>query len=276
MKYCDSCGNEIKKDELYCSKCGTKITKETKKTALKESKKKVESKEVLPSEDTRNNVSKEDHAGSLTLGIISIILAFTFIGAPIALVLSIIGLILVAKTKTKSGMRTGSLVVNIIGIVLGFFITCLLIFGLVLAFKLPDYNYNYDNIEEKVDSYLEDTIEKPSLDSIKGTWNCTEVSKALNPGYSAILKLEEDSTFIFGKANDLENNYVKGAYKVEDHTRTINRGYDIDLDGYEVVENGVKSTTKDLDYEMVITKYNSTNRAILTNDETEQLYYCYK
>lgn len=76
---------------------------------------------------TKKDAPSGLNTAGMVLGIISIILAVIFIGAPLALLLSIIGLILAIVYKAKGGSKASGLVLSIISTILSIIMTFLFV-----------------------------------------------------------------------------------------------------------------------------------------------------
>ena len=259
MKYCNNCGKEIKEGNDFCEKCGNRVN------GLKTVK------------------SQDKGTAGLVLGIIALVISFSFIGAPIAIILAIVGLILTIANKNKSGNRTAALVLNIVALILSFIITFAFVMIIIFAatasdYDYYDYDYDYDSKFSDIEDGIDRSIEKhkTNIEEAVGTWNCKTFNDSSE--YKATVILNSDRTFTFGKYGDLENNYVKGTYEFDDadDVRSTFSLY-LELDGKEIVENGEKKLNRDdIDYDMVITNISSNSRGVITNDDTGAVYYCNK
>lgn len=136
--YCSNCGNK-NDGGTFCVKCGSRI-------------------EYVNNNVNNNNNRSESNGlsvASIVLGVIGLILCFTFILSPISLIITIIGLIL--------GIFASKKVKNIIGIVLnsiGLFISLVMLFLMVLIFNLiialPEDYYYEEGFERFPDEYIEE------------------------------------------------------------------------------------------------------------------------
>ena len=272
MKFCEDCGNKIEKNEKFCSKCGKKQTASKTK---KEEQVKEEKNDQVKSEEVKqvvNNVPSKDSPAGLILGVIAIVLALTMFFSPIALILAIIGLVLSLKIKVKSGNKTAGIVLNTVALILTIimFFAFIVLIGVFAALDNVSQNGGIDYIEEAI----ENNITAPSPEEIAATWDCKQIS-TIGTSESATLTITKDYTFTFGKTEDIANNYVKGIYEIDYDSYTNNYGYALELDGKEVVENGQKNIHRDIDYDFVVTKYSSSLKGVLTDDDNSKVYYCY-
>ena len=79
-----------------------------------------------------NKQSNGNYTASIILGVISIILALSFLG--MNLIISIIGLVLGIKAKKEKGPL--GMILNIIGLIIGLIIKAILVFAFILAFTV--------------------------------------------------------------------------------------------------------------------------------------------
>ena len=118
--------------------------------------------------EENNNVNQpvqEEKKGlqtaAMVLGIISIVLGTIIIGAPLGLLLGIIGLSLAIAYKVKKGKKVSGLVLSIIGTVVSLAMMGLMVFGTLTAFNIfnkavkdydiyDDFN-NYDTYDDEED-----------------------------------------------------------------------------------------------------------------------------
>lgn len=135
--YCIKCGNKLVGNELYCTKCGEKVNSNVEVTVNKKS-----------------NSSKK--TASIVLGILSLAGTFLIIFAPIAFILSIIGLILAIIANKKEDNVMG-IILNSIGLLISLFLSVIIILFFSFAINTSyDAITNYINNLWEEDNYIED------------------------------------------------------------------------------------------------------------------------
>ena len=133
IMYCQDCGSKIKGNENFCPNCGFKINNQV---------------EVIS--NTIDKTTENRRVASIVLGIISLCGVFFWIFAPIALVISIIGLILAIIANRKVNNSTG-IVLNAVGLFLSFVITA--VFVLLITFSFNIIRDVWDNTYEAYEKY---------------------------------------------------------------------------------------------------------------------------
>ncbi len=122
--YCDNCHNSLMGNEIYCPKCGRRVNNELMNSEMKST------------ESARST--------SIVLGIISIFCIFFGIFIPVALVLSIIGLVLAIKSNSNV-KNTPGIVINAITLFISAIFT--LIIALIIIFSFNTIKeYWHDNV----------------------------------------------------------------------------------------------------------------------------------
>ena len=124
--YCNKCGNKLMGSEKYCPNCGNRMDNNV-----------TEVREIKSTESSRS--------ASIILGGISLGGVFMGIFAPIALILSIIGLVLAIKSN-KNVKNTVGIVLNAIGLFLSLIITTII--ALVIYFMVNTSKGIFDNFWE--------------------------------------------------------------------------------------------------------------------------------
>lgn len=241
--FCKNCGNQLNENEIFCGRCGTKV--ETNIVGENPFNQNFDSNISDKKDKSKKNTI------SIVLGIVSLVLVFILLVFiwPVSIVGIIFGILALKENKKyKLG-----LILNIISLVIA-----------IPLFML------YSNIINS----------KPSNPTV-GTWDC----KAFNNGdnknldYIITMTLNNDNQFKWNKYNDAKNNHVIGTYEFEDLHKT-NYGetanyYKIILTGDEFVNNGeLQSEVYKSTYEIGILK--DTDEAILMNETTYNMYYCYR
>jgi len=227
--YCIKCGKKNNDEDKFCTKCGNKIGTEPKKQEQKE---KADGKAIA----------------SLVLGMISLLLVFTFsiLISPIY----ITGLILGIASKTKCSERSAGIILNIISIavsiiVLIILIVLILIIGMSVS-DLKDFNTDY--------KYAENV-----------SYSCKMQGE---DNYSVSLYLSEDNSFEWSKYDD-DSVSIYGTYRI---SNVSDNTYNLELNSYGMVNDGINSEYKLIsNYEMKIEDF-----VYLTRVDTDTKYICEK
>ena len=265
--YCPKCGEKNNEGVKYCSKCGAEIKKEIKVEKKKEGL----------------------GTASIVLGIISLILSFTcivFIPIIIVLPLSIVGLVLGIVNVSKKGKKFSGIILNSISTILScifaFVIAPILIsLGIIGAIISEGSKEGTDT--NKFFNQLYNELERSTSDNyVEGKYNCKSFDgQGENGEYIVHFELNNNNTFLWGKYNDTEKNYVKGTYTFEDLKKTNGDRsyayYTIKLDGNEFYSDGEKQDDPyETEYEFGITAVSTKKQGILMNTKTNNMYYCYE
>lgn len=141
--YCSSCGSKINEDEKYCTKCGEKVNNTF----------------DVSTEHNINKSAEGYRTASIVLGTLSLVGVFIAIFAPIALILSIIGLILAIKSN-KTYKNTAGIILNAIGLFLSFIITSIIALIIMFSYDIIKNNFNNFNIHEYIEEYQENNGDK--------------------------------------------------------------------------------------------------------------------
>lgn len=267
MKYCPKCGTENKAEAKFCSKCGCSFEAEV--------------------ENETKNVKKVNKEGlgtaSLVIGIIALILSFTcIIFLPIFIVfpLSLTGLILGIVNKAKKGKKIAGIVLNAFALVIGI-ITCVIFFAIV-GLTVEEASTEGTSLNKFLNQLYNELDRQTSDNYLEGIYNCkSSTGSTESSDYIVHLELNNDNTFLWGKYNDTDNNYVKGTYTFKDLEKKNASGeysyYNLKLDGSEFYEDSVKQDeVYASEYEFGITANNRKKQGILMNVKTYNMYYCYE
>lgn len=117
---------------------------------------------------------------------------------------------------------------------------------------------------------------------VAGEWNCKSYSGyGESEDYIVKMKLNGNDTFMWAKYGEEDKNYVEGKYSYEylDKSNSNNKYqyYRLSLEGDKFISDGEIQTDKYSSiYEMAIIKQNNTTQAIIINEHTYNMYYCYK
>ena len=156
--YCSNCGNKIENNnDKYCTNCGTKLENNNSKTN-------DNNQTNINNNDNKNNINTNNwlKIASIILGSLSITGSLLIIFAPIAFILSIIGLILTIYSLKKDKNLPGILT-NSIGLVLSIIVNIVLIIFIMNIFGTVSdkginwvqdfYNEHWNNSNE--DHYID-------------------------------------------------------------------------------------------------------------------------
>lgn len=252
MKFCEHCGEKLGKDEKFCSKCG----------------KKVADGKLAESKSTSTGSKKESlGTASLVIGIISLVLSFIPIINLIALPLSLVGLILGIVNKAKKGKKIAGIILNVVAMLLSVivFTISIFVFGFYAVNSTEGKDFTH-RIENELDKVI-------TLSEVQGTWNCRNYGSS---NYVIRLDVNNNYTFKYGLYDSFNENYVTGTYDLDDDYISGSR-YEIDLEGLEKYQNGVKQTlVDDPDYTLTVRKYGDSISATLVDDDTYKTYTCDK
>ncbi len=137
--YCNNCGKKLNGSEKYCPECGKK-----------------QEIEVIPTIYNTTRVSTENYrSASIALGIIALVGSLLVVFSPIALILSIIGLVLAIKSH-KNNDNVPGLILNGVGLFLSFIITGIMTFIIAIVINVSKYGIT------DIGEYLEERIEEIS------------------------------------------------------------------------------------------------------------------
>ena len=137
--FCIKCGTKNDENTQFCVNCGNKLDQNN-------------------INDKTNSTAKSDGLAitSLVLGIISIVI-------PCVLPLAIVGLILGIISKSKTGVKTAGIILNIIALVL---FTMLIIFWIA-----------YPSIHRSIDSQWNEMTEQEKKDTPSDNWTNVETEE---------------------------------------------------------------------------------------------------
>jgi len=266
--YCPKCGEKNDEGVKFCSKCGSSMTEEIKK-------------EQKPKEGLGK--------ASLVLGIISLILSFTciiFVPILIVLPLSLVGLILGIVNVAKSGKKFSGIILNSASII----VSCILAFVLapiVLSLGIFGAFLNEASKDgtdaNKILNQIYNEIDRNTSDNyVAGNYNCKSFDGSGEKGeYIVRFELNNNNTFLWGKYNETDKNYVKGTYTFEDLEKKNHSGdysyYTVKIKGEDYYNEGIKQTEPyESEYEFGITAKSGKKQGILMNTKTYNMYYCYE
>ena len=261
--YCQKCGNQNDNGVNFCTKCGSSLTEESKK----------------------NETKKKEGLGtaSLVLGIISLVLSFTcIIFLPIFLVLplALIGLILGIVNKAKKGRKFAGIILNTLALIISI-IMCVLFFA-IIGVAVDEASTDGTEFNKFLNQLYNELDRETSDNYVSGKYNCKGYDgSGEKEDYIVRFELNKDNTFLWGKYNDTDKNYVKGSYTFTDLEKTNHSGeykyYNIKIYGDEYFNEGVKQDEKyESEYEFGITAQNTKKQGILMNTKTYNMYYCYE
>lgn len=266
--YCPKCGEKNNEGVKFCSKCGAELTKEVKDEKIK--------KEGLGTAST-------------VLGIISLILSFTciiFVPIVISLPLSILGLVLGIVNVAKKGKKFSGIILNSISTIISCifaFVIAPIILGLGIVGLAINEGTKEGSDTNKFFNQLYNELDRSTSDNyVEGKYNCKSFDgQGEKDDYIVHFELNKDNTFLWGKYNDTERNYVKGTYTFEDLKKTnadkSYAYYNIKLNGSDFYENGIKQNDPyESEYEFGITAVSTKKQGILMNTKTYNMYYCYE
>ncbi len=143
--YCQSCGTKINEGENYCYNCG----------------KPVNEVKVI-NEPSTTNKNEGTRTASIVLGILSLVGTFIAIFAPIALILSIIGLVLAIKAN-KVYKNPAGIILNAIGLFFSFIITSIIALIIIFSYNIIKNdlgNLGNFNISNYIQEYQEEYGDK--------------------------------------------------------------------------------------------------------------------
>lgn len=226
---------------MYCPKCGSKNKEGVKFCSKCGSEIK---------EDIVNVSTSNEHSGLKALSIVGFILSILLF--PIGLILSIIGLAKCNKIKKQTGEKLSFNAFNIAGLIISIFelfITLLVVVIIVFVFGILNL----------------------SKSAFEGEWDCTvPYTSSRIPVVTAKFT---DNNITWGKYNDLENNSLYGAYKLNSFENTNNKKeYKLTITPEYMVEDGknsnryASSVTMNLELE--------GDSMVVTTSQTSLKYYC--
>ena len=266
--YCPKCGTQNEEGVKFCSKCGASLTKKE----VKESK-------------NKEGLGK----ASIVIGIISLILSITciiFIPIIISLPLSIVGLVLGIVNVAKRGKKFAGIILNGIATINACvlaFVVAPIVLGLGLFAGIVNEANKEGSDTNKFFNQLYNELDRSTSDNyVEGKYNCKSFDGSGASGdYIVRFELNEDHTFLWGKYNDTEKNYVKGMYTFEDLKKTNGDRsyayYNVKLTGSEYYNEGVKqSDPYASEYEFGITAVSGKKQGIIMNTKTYNMYYCFE
>ena len=267
--YCPKCGEKNNENVKYCSKCGTSLTEEIKETKNK--------KEGLGT-------------ASMVIGIISLILSLTcivFIPIIIVLPLAVVGVILGIVNVCKKGKKFSGIILNIVSIVLSC-IFAFFIFPIILGIGIVgsvanEVSKDGNNDTKKFLNQFYNELDRSTSDNyVAGKYNCKSFDgSGEKDEFIVRFELNDDNTFMWGKYNETDKNYVKGRYTFSDLNKTNGDRsyayYNVKLDGDEYYNEGIKQDEDyNSEYEFGITAVATKKQGILMNTKTYNMYYCYE
>lgn len=243
---CNNCKNEIKPGELYCGKCGNRVVVDNQNnfrntSGIIQNNMNVSNNNVPSKKSIKNIVS-------LVIGIITIFGVFIF--QIFTMPLSAAGIIFGVLSYRENKKNIIGLILNAIS-----FIIAIPIF-LLYSYLISDVPAN----------------------ALVGTWNCKSFSgNGEGSNYVVTMKINNDNKFIWGKYDDLTNNYVIGNYDFEELEKNDNKNiehyYSLTLDGSEYVTNGKLQNEK---YKSTYQIMDSGDESLLfINVSTYNMYSCY-
>ena len=265
--FCPKCGEKNDETVKFCSKCGSSLTEEKK------------------------NEKKKEGLGvaSMVIGIISLVLSFTcivFIPIIITLPLSIVGVVLGIVNVCKKGKKFSGIILNIASII----ISCILafvVFPIIVGIGLvgtvaSEASKDGSDVNKFLNQFYNELDRGTSDNYVAGKYNCKAYSDSgEDSDYLVRFELNKDNTFMWGKYNDTENNYVKGTYTFTDLDKTNGDRsyayYNVKLNGSEFYKDGEKQDELyESEYEFGITAVATKKQGIIMNTRTYNMYYCYE
>lgn len=136
--YCVSCGTERRQNSAYCSNCGRKFEVDTN----------ISSNNV-------DNKNTDNEVASIVLGVLGIAGSILIVFAPVAFILSLIGLI-VAIINKKKKRSTAGIVLSSIGLFLSIVVlTIIIIIFNIIVNTVVDNTDNGENLYDKYREYAE-------------------------------------------------------------------------------------------------------------------------
>ena len=261
--YCPKCGYQNDEGVKFCSKCGASLIEEIKKTEPKK-------KEGLGT-------------ASLVLGIISLVLSFSciiFLPIFIVIPLALIGLILGIVNKAKKGKKFAGIILSALALVISV-IMCIIFFAIVSVIS-DEASTDGTDLNRFLNQLYNELDRETSDNYVAGKYNCKSYDgSGEKDDYIVHFELNKDNTFLWGKYNDTDRNYVKGSYTFTDLEKTNHSGdykyYNVKIDGDEYYNEGVKQDEEYAsEYEFGITAQNTKKQGILMNTKTYNMYYCYE
>lgn len=222
--YCSKCGMQNDSNSKFCTNCGNVL----------------ESKVEVVDEKRLKSIN--------TMSIVAFV--FSFLLAPVGLILSIIGLVRCNKYKKETNQKVNNSVFNIVGIIVSAFITFIL-FILAIVFT---------------SLYL---VFKGQDDILKSTWECRN-----NPyfGNYAVTAKFNKKDFIWAKYGVEEDNQLRGNYSIINREYTNGKNeYTIKFEPNYYIANGKESNNYTKSINMSISFDETT--AIITSENSTK-YYC--
>ena len=198
---CSKCGTNNQEGVNFCINCGNPLNQNNQMNNQNQNMNYNVNYQQTPNMNYNynyNNTNKQsngNYTASIILGVISIILALTFLG--LNLIISIIGLVLGIKAKKEKGPL--GMILNIIGLIIGLIIKAIIIFAFVLAFSVASESES--SITEKAE-YI-------------GDYTCgASEPYNTNVTYNMTMSLDDDDNFYLGSST---NNY-SGSYIITEGT----------------------------------------------------------
>lgn len=222
--YCSKCGMQNDSNSKFCTNCGGVL----------------ESKVEVVDEKRLKSINK--------MSIIAFI--FSFLLAPLGLILSIIGLVRCNKYKKETNQKVNNSVFNIVGIIVSAFLTFIILILVIVFTSL----------------FL---VFKGKDEILKSTWEC-KISP-FSSNYVVTAKFNKKN-FIWAKYGSEENNQLKGNYSII--SREYNNGkneYTIKFEPNYYIANGKESNNYTKYINMSIS-FNETSATITSENSTK--YYC--
>ena len=185
--YCTKCGNKVLENSKFCSTCGNSLNSPIYNNLKRDND--VDSKTFTKGNDLS--------VASLILGASSLMFS-SF--APLTLIVAIIGLILGIVSKNKKVEKKVAIILNIVGIVLGLFITFIWILFFI-------------GVSSDIDDAFDDKVPIREQ-NVFGVWDCEkEAYSAFGEKSSTVsLYLNKNLTFKWQNYSDELSDYYYGEY----------------------------------------------------------------
>lgn len=222
--YCSKCGMQNDPNSKFCTKCGNSL------------------------ESSVEVVDDKRLKSINTMSIVAFI--FSFLIAPVGLILSIIGLVRCNKYKKETNKKVNNSVFNIVGIIVSAFLTFIILILLVVFTSLYLVFRGQDEI-------------------LRSTWECK-----INPyssNYVVTVKFSKKD-FIWAKYGSEENNQLRGNYSIVSREYTNGKNeYTIKFEPNYFISNGKESSNYIKSINMDIS-FDETSATIISENSTK--YYC--
>lgn len=222
--YCSRCGMQNDSNSKFCTNCGSVL-------------------------ETKVEVSDEKRLKSINaMSIVAFI--FSFLLAPVGLILSIIGLVRCNKYKKETNQKVNNSVFNIVGIIVSAFLTLIIIILAIVFTSL----------------YL---VFKGQDEILKSTWECKLGPYSSN--YVVTAKFDKND-LIWAKYESEESNQFRGNYYIVGREYTNGKNeYTIKFEPNYYISNGKESNNYAKLINMTVI-FDETSATITSENSTK--YYC--